>query len=275
MSNARGDKRDALIAAGKAGHKILIFGQKVFGSNSANSLSHENAVIETIKFPEEFSTLTRLVNYSVVILDYAAFDADGHDTHRQDIFEKQMEEALGAGTTFCFVHYNNKALEIAYNKYTNFSDNAFTKLLGKSQIGYRWLEHYKISPHLFKDRILSGNVKRNVFKVFLDKWGASRNYFGLNDNNSFNDVISALTEDIALGFTLNAFKGRLIYLPFQRNYSRPQDILEGLKTLVDCLLTYITESLIEVPEWASKPFFSEEDSIRKVCSELEQKLKTA
>lgn len=267
-----GSKRDALIAAGKVGHRVLIFGQKVFGPLTADSLQHENATIDLIKFPEDFSSLSRLADYSLVILDYSAFDAGGAHPREQDIFEKLLEEALSAGTAVCFVHYDEKALNEDYN-FHNSVGGETKRHFRIFQIGFRLLEYFSITPYSIPDRILSGNVGRNEFKVFLERWGASHNYFGLSyGGNQFDDVISGLNERMALGFVLKSFKGELFYLPFQRDFSRAQDILEGLRTLIDCLLTYMVRSRAALPEWASEPFFREEDSIRAACRELEQRL---
>jgi len=107
-----GGKREALITAGKARHKVLLFGKKVFGEFATEITDHENADIETHPYPEDYSSLERLANYTLVVLDYAAFWIPEHSRNypdQQKFFEKDMLDALNNGTTFCFVHYNNSS----------------------------------------------------------------------------------------------------------------------------------------------------------------------
>lgn len=269
----RGSKRDALIAAGKAGHRVLVFGQQVFGPLTEGDVTHENASIRLAKFPEEFASLPRLLNFSLVILDYQAFKSGSADPHLQDIFEKQMFEALDAGVTFCFVHYDEPVP--TYDPYgfsTGHMEQGSIDKCRATQIGFRWLVPFSIRPARHDNPIVWGDIKRNVFKSFLDRWGASRNFFSAYNEGEFADTIVDAGEGVALGFALNSRKGRLIFLPFQRNFTSREEITNALHSLIDCLLTYLTKSLVEVPEWAAAPFFKEEITIKETCDELEQRL---
>lgn len=261
-----------MIAAGKAGHSVLVFGQKVFGPVTEQSINHENATVKFVKLPEEFASLPRLSNYSLIILDYTTFGG-GNAAHLQEIFEKQMLEALDVGATFCFVHYDEAVpAQNDYGFSTGFMDERDIGRCHESQIGFRWVLPFSIRPLRHISPIIHGQVKRSEFKAFLDKWGASRNYFMPFREGEFTDIISEVEESKALAFTLSSRKGRLVFLPFQRNFASSEDTINALHTLIDCLLTYITKSLVEIPEWAVAPFFREEASIKSACVELEQRL---
>jgi hypothetical protein len=244
----QGQKRDDFIATGKAGHNILLFGNKLVGGLSKTDLKHESANINIIPFPTNYELLERLSTYSLVILDYAAFqDGASVRSEPQDIFEKQMLDALEAGTTFCFVHY--KEIVPRHDQYsykTGYMEKSDIAKCRDFQIGFRWL--FNIRPHVGKDLLITTDVARNEFKSFLDKWGASYNGFTTYDNGKFDEVICNFGE-FAVGFALNIRKGRIVYLPFQRDYTRKKDLASGLLSLIDCLMTYIAKSTSDIPIW--------------------------
>jgi hypothetical protein len=270
----QGQKRDDLIATGKAGHNILLFGNKLVGGLSKADLNHDSATIHVIPFPTNYELLERLSTYSLVILDYAAFqDGASVRAEPQDIFEKQMIDALDAGTSFCFVHY--KEIVPGHDQYgykTGYMAKSDIAKCRDFQIGFRWL--YNIRPHAGKDLLITTDVVRNEFKPFLNKWGASYNGFTTYDNGKFDEVICNFGE-FAVGFVLNFRKGRIVYLPFQRDYTRKKDLAGGLLSLIDCLITYIAKSSSDIPIWGTSPFFQEESAIRQECDELEHKLENA
>jgi hypothetical protein len=265
-------KRDSLIAAKKIAHKVLLFGKKVFDDLKDNDFSHENAIIELIPFPSGYSSLERLSNYTLVILDYSAFtDGDSVYSQAQEVFAKLMLEALDAGTTFCFVHYNE--LVPKYAPYTPDLSQMNTDDIKKCllmQIAFKWLYSFSIRPVCVEQPVLSGELLRNEFKAFLDKWGASHNVFQPFGEGKFDDKITSLNDDIAPAFTLMARKGLIVLLPFQRDFSRKQDLRDGLHSLIDCLLTYITRTIVQTPIWGLEPFFQEETIIRGECEQLEK-----
>lgn len=270
----QGQKRDDLIATGKAGHNILLFGNKLVGGLSKADLNHESATIHVIPFPTNYELLERLSTYSLVILDYAAFqDGVSVRSEPQDIFEKQMLDALDAGTTFCFVHY--KEIVPGPDKYGHETGYMAKSEIAKCrdfQIGFRWL--FNIRPRVSKDLLLSTDIARNEFKSFLDKWGASYNGFTTYGDGKIDEVICSFGKFV-VGFVLNFRKGRIVYLPFQRDYTRKKDLAHGLQSLIDCLITYTVKSTSDIPLWGTSPFFQEESLIRKECDELEQKLENA
>jgi len=272
--NLQGHKRDDLIISGKAGHNILLFGNKLVGGLSKNDLEHESATIHVIPFPTNYELLERLSTYSLVILDYATFqDGASVRSEPQDIFEKQMLDALDAGTTFCFVHY--KELVPGYDQHSHQTGYMVKSDIAKCrdfQIGFRWL--FNIRPHVGKDLLLSTDAVRNEFKPFLDKWGASYNGFTTYHDGKFDDIICSFGKH-AVGFTLNYRKGRIVYLPFQRDYTRKKDRAIGLQSLIDCLITYTAKSISNIPLWGTSPFFQEESLIRQECNELEKTLENA
>jgi hypothetical protein len=87
----------------------------------------------------------RLKEYDLVILPYSEFEErDGGNPHKK-IFEKQMLEALGCGTAFCFVHHS----ESCPGNWSEYSNNGYmpNTRVGRcldSQAGFRWLNSRQI-----------------------------------------------------------------------------------------------------------------------------------
>lgn len=276
MGSLIGKKRQELIASGKTGHKVLVFGRKVFRDWAAEIPKHENAEIDAIAFPSDYSRLGRLSDYSLVILDYSAFYVDRNlYENEQEVFEKQMFEALDTGTTFCFVYYDEHVPK--YDQYAYSTENmneAHIKKLRKVQIGFRWLDQFSVKPYRTDDVLVSGKHSRNEFRTFLDKWAATHNAFETYGKYEFDDQFYSM-KHYAMGFTINVRNGKLIYIPFQRDFSRKEDVLAGLGRLIDSCITYITNTLVDFPAWANQPFFDQEKDIRQEIEDLEQRLEDA
>src|SRR5713226_522647 len=89
-----GEKKTALVVAGKVGHKIALIGQRVFGSLLKEDLSREDAEIHLYNIPGDYDKIQPLSHYTLIILDYEAF----RDSQQfQQYFAKRMVEALGLG----------------------------------------------------------------------------------------------------------------------------------------------------------------------------------
>jgi hypothetical protein len=264
------NKREQKIAAGKIGHRVLLFGENVFGSDPSAIKKHENADIDAVQL-QDYNKLKRLTDYTVVILDYAAFGSSrGIASGKQNVFDKMMMEALDEGTTFCFVHYNEKVPEhdrYAYD--TGYMEKQDFAACRDRQLGFRWLNHFSIRPLRFRQPIVVGVVKRAEFRQFLSKWGASHNYFSTYGQYQLDDIIYQI-QRYPVAFCNRVGAGRILMMPFQRDFDRPNDLQDAIDTLVDCLLTYITKSLTELPEWARSPFFTAEKTLYDECQELEE-----
>jgi len=264
-------KRNQLIASGKMGHRVLIFGEHVFGNNPSLK-EHKNAEIQALRV-EDYKTLKRLTDYTLIILDYAPFGRAGSESVRRlNILEKMMQEALDVGTTFCIVHYDETVPNYdEFNRSTGNMKNADMEECSTYQIGFRWLYLFSIRPNRLDQPVIDTEIKRNDFRPFLKKWGTSYNFFTSFGKGYFNDVVYGM-EDQPIGFSLDAGTGRIIFLPFQRDYARQDDMQEGIYALVDSLLTYITKSLCELPTWAEEPYFDDEKTIKEQCQKLKDKL---
>jgi hypothetical protein len=254
-------------------HKVLVFGDKVFGSDKPE-ISVEYADVDFIQFPDEYSDLPGLSDYDLVLLDYSAFlgEIDHYSPNvystQQEIFEKQMLGALDRGTSFCILHYDeNVPIADKYN-YQNGMDEDDIKKCNRSQIGFRWLYRFDIRPYRADNPILNSMPIRSEFKPFQDRWGASKNYFRPFQDGEFNDVIVPMSEGFALGFSLSYRRGKLIYMPCQRDYNRPHSIAESLRVLINGLITYMSRSSIEVPEWGQGSLFSQEAILDAKLAEL-------
>jgi hypothetical protein len=143
-------------------HKVLLFGQSVFGPQKPK-LSIDYCDVDLISFPGEYNKLSRLADYNLVFLDYSGFLVDRVVREsEQEVFEKQMLEALDTGTCFCFLHYDE---EVPPHDWNNSDDGYMEKkgiqLCNARQIGFRWLWRFEIRPYLFKSPIISATIKRN------------------------------------------------------------------------------------------------------------------
>lgn len=268
------NKRDAMIAAGKKGHQVLLFGQKVFGKYQKEITKHPNADITALRFPEDYDQLHRLTDYSLVIADYATFETEQYAgfAEQQAVFAKLMIDALDAGTCFCFVFFNEYIpRKDQYEHTTGFQDQGTMDILSRVQIGYQWLCSFSIAPKYSESTILVGVAKRQEFRDFHLKWGASHHWFSPYGEGVIDELLIAI-DDTPLGFAVNARKSKILFLPFQRDFQRKQDFLNGLNCLIDSLLTYITRSLAEIPTWAQEPFFQREREIHEVRTKLETQL---
>lgn len=267
------NKRNERIVANRTGHKVLFVGKDHYGDFSEILMNYENAQIDTLLIPKEYNKLDRLKDYTLVILDYAPFVSGGTlYSESQNVFDKLVVEALDAGTIFCFVHYNESVPD--YDEYSPLTGYMSKKSIIKfkdSQLGFRWLDVFSIRPYRSNQPIVMGTIHFNIFRPFLQKWGASHNYFSCYGRYKFDEIIYGEPRK-PIGFVINVRNGRLIYLPFQRDLARKDDFNAGMISLIDCLLTYITKSLVEIPEWAMTPYFQDEEEIAEKCSELEKKL---
>jgi len=222
---------------------------------------------------QDYGTLKRLTDYTLVILDYAPFASSvGGPADKQNVFYKMTAEALDEGTTFCFVHCDESVPE--YNQYsssTGYMEEEHIVACRERQLGFRWLNIFSVRPLHCREPILWGDVKRAEFRPFLQKWGASHNYFSTYGERKLDDIIYQMQEH-PVAFSMKARRGRIMMMPFQRDFDRPDDLKDAIYTLVDCLLTYITKSLTELPDWAQTPFFTAEKTVYDECQELEQRL---
>ena len=255
-------------------HKVLLFGESVFGSQKPK-LSVDYCDIDLIAYPKEYEKLSHLTEYDLVILDYSAFYIGGMiREHEQEVFEKQMMEALDKGTCFCILHYDEDVP--AHNKYhsdSGYMDKEGIERCNESEIGFRWLRPFQIRPHRFNSQVIAASIHRNEFKMYLERWGASKNVFKPFGDGKFSDVIFSLDGGLTVGFSIFVRRGKILYLPCQRDFNRPQSITECLTTLINSTLTYLTRSNAEIPSWAKTPLFSKETEFYNQLTDLELKIK--
>ncbi|RJP65459.1 MAG: hypothetical protein C4532_17665 [Candidatus Abyssobacteria bacterium SURF_17] len=254
-------------------HRVLLFGQKVFGPVKLD-LCVDYCAIQLLSYPHEYANLGRLAQYDLVILDYSAFTTNGNtDKPRQEIFLKLMVEALDKGTAFCILHYDETVPgEQRYNyDYGEMNIHEFQGCF-QSQIGFRWLAPLAIRPFRSPSPIIYSRLKRSEFQLYRDCWGASRNYFATYGEGEFGDIIIGHRDNSALGFAVPRQDGRIIYLPCQRDFERKDDMTECLQTLIGSLVTYLAQTALEVPEWAETPIFTRESEIQKNLTEMQVKI---
>lgn len=273
MGGSGKNKNIAKTAARNGTHKVLLFGDALIGDLTQNDMKHPNASIDIIPFPKGWEQVDRLTQYTLVILDYSAFLLnEGADIEKQNVFEKLLNEALDFGTSFCFVHYDESVP--MHSRYEH--DNAYMNKKSfrqhrELQIGFRILSVFSIKPHHYDSPLTGFEIHRNELRPFISKWGASHNYFSTYSSRNIDDLICSVGK-YPVGFAMYAKSGLIFFLPFQRDFSRKKDFVKGLVSLIDCLLTYITKTLTEIPPWARNPFFEEEHSIADECKALKEKL---
>lgn len=267
-------KRTERALMGKEKHRVLIFGKRTYGSIRLN-ISLDLFDVELIDFPgPDYEKMKELSEYTLIILDYSVFSSEGRIGYEkaQEIFEKQMLKALKRGTSFCFLHYDDVVpREDKYN-HTHGMNKEDVKECRRLQIGFYWLDEFDIKPIKFDQPVIYSGVMRNEFKKYMEQAGASRIIFASYGKEPFSDVIAG-KKNYPLAFTLNLFKGKLIYFPCQRDFSRPDMLAETFTVLIDSLITYLTKSRMELPEWARIPTFDEEEKLTKEKAGLEGKLR--
>lgn len=262
---------------GREKHRVLIFGVRTYGSNPL-SINLDFCNVELIPFPSGYKKLKALSEYTLIILDYAVFSDKDQATvlyqQKQEIFEKQMLEALESGTCFCFLHYDEVAPSYdQYNAKHGYMDSEDTGACYQTQIGFRWLDNSKGRPIKLSSPIISYPLRRNEFKKYMDRWGASKNVFKAYNEKYFSDIIAGKEEELlATAFSVDRRKGKLVYVPCQRDFSRPEMLSDTFATLIDSVITYLTKSRMELPEWARTPIFDEEEELAKENAHLESKL---
>lgn len=253
-------------------HKILVFGSKTFGKYIP-IIKSDIFDITFQRFPEEWDNHKRASNYSIIVLDYCTFYSGGSVyKEAQEIFEKELFEALDKGATICFLHYNEEVpkFDPYNNKLDGMDEDSLNQLLER-QIGLRFLHFFSIKPFIHNQPIHWGKLNRAEFKNYFDRYGSSKNFFKHYNESTFDDIICDIS-DYAIGFSENYRKGELIYLPCQRNFSNMDEVTNLFKTLIDNLVTYITRKRTDLPDFAKEPFFEYETTLYTDLKDLEQKV---
>ena len=249
-------------------HRVLVFGEKVYGGRNI-SLILDYCDVTFLNYPSEFASRPDLSHYDLIILDYTAFLTAGSAANYtdQELFEKEMRNALSRGTNFCFLHYDDYIPDIGVPP-TFSIDN---------QIGFRWLWRpfqNAVGAFNIKRLVVHSVVQRNEFKDYHNKWGTSKVIFSLNSEYSFHEIISydESNKSSFLGFTISVDRGKIIYLPCQRDFARAGAIEACLTSLIESLTTYLTRTSAHTPNWAETPIFANEMVLHKRLSELEAEI---
>jgi len=258
--------------AAQSQRRILLFGEKVYGVKPKFSL--ECCSVDAVAFPKEWFLLSELSQYDLVILDYAAFEVERNIyTKNQEVFQKQMLDALDKGTSFCILHYSEDVPEYdaSIRSVGNMDENGITRCHAQ-QIGFRWLLSLMIRPYRLRTPMNSASLKRSEFQSYLNRWGASMNVFLPYDTGVFDDVIFLANEGYASGFVSSVRKGKIFFLPCQRDFNRPNSVHECLAILITSILTYLTKTSSEIPAWAKVALFPQETQIQNELASLQAQI---
>lgn len=266
-------RRNLVAAEGSLPKALLVWNE--FAHMWTEIPDPENATVKGCTILDDNSK-PHLSDYTLVILDYAAFSVKGRVNERQqDAFENEMFQAMRQGTHFCFV-FEDEAVP-GEDKLTGSGMNLddITKYRN-SQIGFRWLAKNSVRPERLTDTVVTGQHNRSEFKSFLDEWGGTNNAFSTFGLGRFEDAFYTLPgkSDFALGFSIdyniNNDNGLLIYIPFQRKNLGADLLGQATASLVEACIHYLTNKSIVVPEWGTASFFSEETEFRQLRDELEK-----
>ena len=250
-----------MIVAGKMRHRVAVIGQSVFGTINEGELELETAEVGLFH-QQQAPEIDELYNYTLVITDFEGID------NNQEFFAKRMFEALERGTNFCFVHYDHEGTQ---NRPLSVNDGQVNALY-KRQVGLQAIWDKQIKTFKADAAFKSGVVRVNEFKGFLERYGASYDYF-FSEQGFDTEIYTAGENNLVLGFSINSGKGKIIVLPFMRDFARPVAIKNGLRMLIDAVLTFITDSLVEMPNWAIEtPFFADEEPLFEKRMGLQQEL---
>ncbi len=273
----RRSKRTDATLSGRDKHRVLIFGERTCGSKTT-PITHDLCSVEIIRFPSDYDQMKDLSGYNLVILDYSAFLREQHGVvssvyeKEQEVFEKQMLHAAGSGTSFCIVHYDEDVpREDPYSGAGRMNEDD-VKECRRLQIGFRWLEKFSIKAVRLDSPILLSNTVRNEFQAYVDRWGTSKLAFRPYGDGALSDVIVGLTDDYTSGFALDFGRGKLIYLPCQRDFSRPRNTRDLFNRLIDSVTTYLTRTRTDLPPWARTPLFPEEEELARKKVDREREL---
>ena len=245
-------------------HRVLIFGERTY-AGVATLQSTDTLDVDVVA---GINDVGDLANYEVVILDYSTFLGTGGsvDSYGQELFEKQMLRAVASGTSFCFLHYDERTPRRGYPE-------EFTWCLER-QIGFRWLSKFDIQAYRSTSPILFCQVRRNEFQEYMSRHGTSKNYFRRRAEATRWDVIADDPDNSSsLAFAVHLANGTVMYLPCQldvRTYDSVQDLF---RTLIACVTAYLARTRSELPQWAAEPLFEGEKLLADRRTQLEQELK--
>ena len=230
--------------AGKVGHRILLIGSHLSYSHVEKEIARDDAEISYYT-DDEMRNADRLLDYTLCIVDYRAIENE----YYKNLFIKQLHEASEYGTNICVVYYQDP--------------------VGKS-LGTEILSELNLAkPYDLQKVIHDGKATQNEFNSYIKKWGSSKVAF----RDVASDSVICKKDDVILGFSANVNKAKIIYLPFVRNASRHNELKEGFEILIDSLLTYISRSRMELPDWAKNiSFFSDEEKLIEEKRALQTKL---
>jgi hypothetical protein len=135
-------------------------------------LGHDAAEVSIGAVP----STPRLSSYDVTILGYSDFEKE---RPKRVSFDQQCVEALEEGRIICFLHHDEKTLEIIYNKIVSDRVKALSTA-HELMPGFHWLamaknqstEIRRVSPP-----IVHGKVGQPEFSNYLRHWGVSHNFF--------------------------------------------------------------------------------------------------
>lgn len=234
--------------------KILV----ICKSASFQNFSTDNYEIIFQSFPNNWHKHKRANNYSIIILDYDVFYDHPKE---QEIFEKELFEALDNAATVCFLHYDETIPNHdEYNCTAPYFNRKHVNHLKQHQIGLKFLLMVNIAPHKITE-LIHPKLKTEEFKNYGDKWACSKLYFKEFEALDIDEIFTR--DKYYLGFSTSFKKGDLIFLPAQKDHSKQKDVEELYSTLTDSLITYKTKKRIDIPDWANCPLFEEEKGIQE------------
>jgi hypothetical protein len=255
--------------------RVLILGENTFGQRLKTILSNDYEIVLQSLF-NNWDKRQRATEYDLIILDYSVFMHQGNFyKDNNEIFIKEIYEAIEKGKSFCFLHYDD-AVPKYYGTGPSGLDEKDSVRLSEMQIGYHILRTLKIAEYKNDSPVYSARVHRKEFEEYLKKWGASKLFFKSYGENKFTDIIYSNNMDYPFGFRI----GRCFFLPAQRNFDNNGELENLFKTLIKSIFAYLDKLHIELPSFSKDPIFqkekdllSEMETLNKKVSVLESEVK--
>lgn len=254
-------------------NKVYVFGNKTFGKLSTDVLNDEEFEFTYHDFPHQTLTnISNLSSYPIIILDYDVFYDGGTTRQTQlDLFAKQLIRALKKGSYVVFAHYSERIpRKDQYSRLSDMNmDDLFT--LQKEQIGFRFLAESgtPLRPRNIGSPLDKGKTVVHFFDNYLDNWGSSKTYFSIYGDLKNITPIQKDGKDL-LSFAKDYEKGKVLFVSCQRNSDDDTATYDSIKSLAKSVMNYRVHSYNNVPDWAKKPLFSKETSLRKSLDDVEE-----
>lgn len=245
----------------------MVFGlDRVDFSSSIEPIKAKNFTIDF----EHLKTPARFQDYDIVVFLQGIFEtfqwssspySEGHwihSCHRNELDQRSKELALllQRGGMFCSL------LVRTFIDRDNGQDFRYTDLTK------RLLNYTHLKRSNFSNRVPHLEVKQSEFARFFELYGAANSYFEIHDKElPIKTIASVNNYPVSLRINDNSF-----FIPSLGVPKHDEKFSEYFSLLVDGLTSIKNKLHREVPEWARKFAFAEEESYKGEISALQTRI---